>query len=105
MHLAGETAGFERVNRGLSFSDFNHDYLGRCFSLANNYKVCRDRRVKRISKGHIMLQTITVAGQITAQGTFIRHHNDGRVTISTGDQMLTGWPVARFLKAALANRA
>jgi len=52
-----------------------------------------------------MFQTITIAGQIQAQGTHVRDHKDGRVTISTGTQLLTGWPVARFVKGALAALA
>jgi len=49
-----------------------------------------------------MLTTITLAGQITAQGTRIAEHHDGRVTISTGLTRLTGWPIARVLRGALA---
>jgi sulfate transport system substrate-binding protein len=52
-----------------------------------------------------MFKTITIAGQIMAQGTHVRDHNDGRVTISTGSQLLTGWPVARLVKGALAALA
>lgn len=52
-----------------------------------------------------MLQTSTITGQIAAQGRSIRSHIDGRVTISTDDEMLSGWPVARFLKAALTTLA
>jgi hypothetical protein len=40
-----------------------------------------------------MFKTIIVAGTITAQGTVVRDHHDGRVTISMGTQTLTGWPV------------
>ena len=42
-----------------------------------------------------MYTTITVAGSITAQGTHIKDHADGRVTISTGAQLLTGHPVRK----------
>ena len=52
-----------------------------------------------------MLTTITLAGQITAQGTRIADHADGRVTISTGLSRLTGWPIARILRGALAAAA
>ena len=48
-----------------------------------------------------MFTTITVAGHITAQGTRVAEHPDGRVTISTGVSRLTGWPVARVLRGAL----
>jgi len=49
-----------------------------------------------------MLTTIHVAGAITAQGFKVADHIDGRVTIETGRDRLTGWPVARGLRAALA---
>lgn len=49
-----------------------------------------------------MFRTITIAGTITAQGTQVREHNDGRVTISTGVQQFTGFPVRRMVKGALA---
>ena len=52
-----------------------------------------------------MLKTIRIAGQITAQGTHVRDHLDGRVTISTGTKTLTGWPVVRMIKGALAVMA
>ena len=37
-----------------------------------------------------MLTTIRVAGQITAQGIKVADHIDGRVTIETGRERLTG---------------
>ena len=40
-----------------------------------------------------MFKTINVAGQISAQGEVVRTLPDGRITISTGLQQLTGWPV------------
>ena len=40
-----------------------------------------------------MFKTIIIAGTISAQGLLVRNHSDGRVTISTGSQTLTGWPV------------
>ena len=40
-----------------------------------------------------MLTTITLAGQITAQGTVTQRHADGRVTITTGEREFTGFPV------------
>ncbi|MDZ4136504.1 MAG: sulfate ABC transporter substrate-binding protein, partial [Paracoccaceae bacterium] len=52
-----------------------------------------------------MLTTITVAGQISAQGLKVEDHLDGRVTIETGRQRLTGWPVGRFLKGVLSAAA
>jgi ABC-type sulfate transport system substrate-binding protein len=42
-----------------------------------------------------MLTTITIAGSVSAQGTKVRDHADGRVTISTGSNELTGYPVTR----------
>lgn len=47
-----------------------------------------------------MFTTITLAGQITAQGTRVADHADGRVTISTGLTRLTGWPITRVLRNA-----
>ncbi len=47
-----------------------------------------------------MFRTIKVAGEITAQGELVHVHQDGRATISMGSQLLTGWPVARVIKAA-----
>jgi sulfate transport system substrate-binding protein len=49
-----------------------------------------------------MFATITVAGRITAQGDRLIDHPDGRVTIHTGSGRLTGWPVLRHLRAAVA---
>jgi hypothetical protein len=42
-----------------------------------------------------VLRTIIIANHISAQGDLVREHMDGRVTISTGTQLLTGRPVAR----------
>ena len=52
-----------------------------------------------------MFTTITLAGSISAQGTRVADHPDGRVTISTGLTRLTGWPVARALRGALSGIA
>ncbi len=52
-----------------------------------------------------MLTTITIAGHVSAQGIKLADHADGRVTISTGDQRLTGWPVSRIFKGALTALA
>ena len=49
-----------------------------------------------------MFKTIQIAGSITAQGIHVRDHADGRVTISTGTKLLTGWPILRVVKGALA---
>lgn len=40
-----------------------------------------------------MFKTIKIAGQILAQGVLVQRLEDGRVTISTGNQQLTGYPV------------
>jgi sulfate/thiosulfate transport system substrate-binding protein len=64
-----------------------------------------DRADETTSKETTMLTTISVASHISAQGVKLHDHADGRVTISTGQQRLTGWPVARFLKAALSALA
>ncbi len=47
-----------------------------------------------------MFTTITIAGTISAQGTQVREHSDGRVTISTGSKHLTGWPVRRMTRGS-----
>lgn len=52
-----------------------------------------------------MFKTITNAGQITAQGTHVRGLSDGRVTVPTGSQHLTGGPVTRLVKGAMAALA
>ena len=54
-----------------------------------------------------MFTTITLAGTISAQGVKLQDHDDGRVTISTGERRLTGWPVlrsrlGRYLLAAIS---
>lgn len=49
-----------------------------------------------------MLATITLAGTVTAQGTVIDAHADGRVTIADGLRRLTGWPVGRALRGTLS---
>ena len=56
------------------------------------------------SKEKTMFATITFAGDIQAQGTVARQHDDGRVTIDDGLRRLTGWPVAR-LKGVVAAAA
>lgn len=52
-----------------------------------------------------MLTTIRLAGEITAQGLRVADHTDGRVTIETGREQLTGWPIPRSLRAAVATVA
>lgn len=47
-----------------------------------------------------MFKTITLAGRILAQGPVVRQHADGRVTISTGERRLTGYPVEAPKKGA-----
>jgi hypothetical protein len=44
----------------------------------------------------VLYATISVAGDILAQGIKVQDHTDGRVTISTGANRLTGWPIARY---------
>lgn len=46
--------------------------------------------------------TIALGRHASAQGLKLQDHEDGRVTICTGNQRLTGWPVTRTLRAALA---
>jgi|GEM_PF-1750246 len=45
-----------------------------------------------------MLITIKLAGTVTAQGLKVAELNDGRVTIETGRERLTGWPVPRVMR-------
>jgi ABC-type sulfate transport system substrate-binding protein len=52
-----------------------------------------------------MFATITLAGTVTAQGPVVEAHADGRVTIADGLRRLTGWPVARALRAPLTALA
>jgi sulfate/thiosulfate transport system substrate-binding protein len=52
-----------------------------------------------------MIATIQLAGTITAQGTHVANHTDGRITIADGLSRLTGWPVGRRAKGALAALA
>ena len=52
-----------------------------------------------------MLTTISLSGHIQAQGDKIAELPDGRVIISTGLRRLTGWPVLRQLRAAVAAAA
>jgi hypothetical protein len=52
----------------------------------------------RAVKEKPMLATITISGQVSAQGTKLWDHPDGRVTILTGTCRLTGWPIARLVK-------
>lgn len=49
-----------------------------------------------------MLTTIKIAGQVTAQGLKVAELSDGRVTIETGRERVTGWPVPRFVKAGVS---
>ena len=57
------------------------------------------------SKETSMLTTITLGAHISAQGVKVAEHLDGRVTIETGRERLTGWPVPRFFKSALSALA
>ena len=52
-----------------------------------------------------MLTTITLPGRALAQGDRVAELPDGRVTISTGARQLTGWPVLRHLRSAVAALA
>ena len=49
-----------------------------------------------------MLTTIRMSRHISAQGPKIHDHADGRVTIRDGARTLTGWPVARVIRSAVA---
>lgn len=52
-----------------------------------------------------MLTTIRIAGDVTAQGLKVAEHTDGRVTVETGRERKTGWPIPRLLRGALAALA
>ena len=54
------------------------------------------------AKENAMLTTITIAGTVTAQGLQVAELADGRVTIETGRERLTGWPLPRLLRGALS---
>lgn len=49
-----------------------------------------------------MPTTLTVIDPVSAQGMKLRDHADGRVTLFTGPRQLTGWPVTRVVRRALA---
>lgn len=49
-----------------------------------------------------MLTTIRVSGDHIAQGIKVQDHLDGRVTVETGRERVTGWPVPRIVKGALS---
>ena len=49
-----------------------------------------------------MLTIVHVQGQTTAQGLKVAEHPDGRVTVETEREGVTGWPVPRFARAAVA---
>ena len=59
-----------------------------------------------LPKEKTMFATITLAGDIQAQGPVARQHDDGRVTVADGQRRLTGWPVKTlrnlFASVALA---
>ena len=45
--------------------------------------------------GPQVFETIRISAHVSAQGQRIRSFRDGRVTIASGGQQLTGWPVSR----------
>ncbi len=53
-----------------------------------------------------MLTTVRIEGQTTApntaRGLKVAVHPDGRVTVETGRERVTGWPVPRFARASVA---
>ena len=57
---------------------------------------------RRQKKDIDMLTTIKLAGETLAQGVKVQDHLDGRVTIETGRERLTGWPVPRYLRGAFS---
>ncbi len=62
-------------------------------------------KARVVTKEKTMLTTITIAGNVSAQGIKVAEHLDGRVTIETGRDRVTGWPVPRFLKGAVSALA
>ncbi len=59
----------------------------------------------KMTKETSMLTTIKVAGHVTAQGLKVAEHSDGRVTIETGRERVTGWPLPRLVKGAVSAMA
>lgn len=59
----------------------------------------------RFQQETTLFATIKLAGAISAQGPILQDHVDGRVTITDGQAKLTGWPVSRAFKGALAALA
>lgn len=52
-----------------------------------------------------MLITISLGTHVSAQGVKLADHPDGRVTIASGRDRLTGWPIARTLRGAISALA
>ena len=62
----------------------------------------RPARARSQQKDTDMLTTIKLAGETLAQGVKVQDHLDGRVTIETGRERLTGWPVPRYFRGVLS---
>lgn len=69
------------------------------FTAASSRRV---QSTKDHSRETPMLTTIKLQGQTTAEGLKVAEHPDGRVTVETGCERVTGWPVPRFARAAVA---
>lgn len=67
--------------------------VNQCLQKATKLGDIYHQQVGFMQREKDMFRTIVIAGTITAQGTLVRDHHDGRVTISTGTQTFTGWPV------------
>ena len=52
-----------------------------------------------------MLTTIKLAGDVTARGVKVAELADGRVTVETGRERVTGWPLPRFVRGAVSALA
>lgn len=64
-----------------------------------------DAQTPQTSSETSMLTTIKIADHATAQGLKVAELTDGRVTIETGRERVTGWPVPRFVKAGVSALA
>ena len=64
-----------------------------------------DTPAARARKDLPMFTTISLGTHVSAQGTKLHDHDDGRVTISTGTRRLTGWPVSRLVRGVVAALA
>jgi sulfate/thiosulfate transport system substrate-binding protein len=68
------------------------------------FRPIRPRSVQPL-KEKTMFATIALASTISAQGPVVQSHADGRITISSGQRRLTGWPVGQAFRNTIAALA